>query len=60
MLNFRKGFVHSCYEVDCERKLSLQHVLKQNLLHHLPGLNLSQIQHRDKHRKIAQMIQNKV
>jgi len=43
-----------------ERKLSLQRVSKQNLLHHQLGLNLSQIQHRDKQRKIAQMIQNKV
>jgi len=27
------------YEVDRERKLSLQRVSKQNLLHHQPGLN---------------------
>jgi len=37
MLSFsilREGFAPPCYEVDRERKLSLQRVSKQNLLHH--------------------------
>jgi len=32
--NSSEGLVLPCYEVDRERKLSLQRVSKQNLLHH--------------------------